>query len=272
MTALEKPDFRKKKRFISSWHAAVPAFAPVLASLRSGKLVEDENHSLINVSSGKYVYHGLDAGFDYAYKTQEGKTFWRYIFRPSLPLRECYHYEILSSLAIPVPQVLAVGDTRKFFVLKESFLVTSFLADTMDGRIFMEGGKYRTGYEDLCFAYCRKNLLYLAKLHDAGFFHKASHPRNFLFRETGKAEDVEIFWIDVARLRKGSCMKKAVIVDLHTFFRDMRLPEDKVTELLKIYTDAAEKKIFHSEKELLSSLVNFKRRPFTKKRYRIFAE
>ena len=86
MTALEKPDFRKKKRFISSWHAAVPAFAPVLASLRSGKLVEDENHSLINVSSGKYVYHGLDAGFDYAYKTQEGKTFWRYIFRPSIHL------------------------------------------------------------------------------------------------------------------------------------------------------------------------------------------
>lgn len=269
---MEKPDFRKKKRFICSWQAALDAFEPVLASLRAGKLVEDENHSLINVNNGKFVYHGKDSSFDYAYKTQNGKTFWRYIFRHSLPLRECYHYEILEKLSIPVPQILAVGDTRKFFVLKESFLVTSFLAGTYDGRIFMEGGKYRTGHEELCFDYCRKNLLYLAKLHDAGFFHKAAHPRNFLFRETGKEGEVEVFWIDVARLRKTFHRKRAVIMDLHTFFRDMLLPEEKVAELLKIYMDAAEKKVFHSEKELLDSLIHFKRRAFSKKKYHLFAE
>ncbi len=271
MCTVKNPGFRKRKRFIRSWNASLPAFSSVLAFLRSGKMKEDENHVLINYSNGKYVYHGKDAGFEYAYKTQNGKTFWRYIFQHSLPLRECYHYEILERLGIPVPQVLAVGDTRKFFVLKESFLITSFLKDTFDGRIFMEGGKYRNGHENLCFAYCRKNLLYLAKLHDAGFFHKAAHPRNFLFRETGKEGEVEVFWIDVARLRKSYCRKRAVVMDLHTFFRDMLLPEENVLQLLKIYMEKVEKKVFPSEKELFEALLHFKRRPFSKKKYQISA-
>lgn len=264
-------DFKRKKRYISSWAAAVPAFLPFLETLRSKASIEDENHVLINVSSGKYVYHCQDGGFDYAYKTQQGKTFWRYMLRASLPLRECYHYEVLESLDIPVPQVLAVGDTRRFFVLKESFLITSFLADTHDGRIFMEGGKFRSGYEAIRSVYCRKNLVFMAKLHDAGYFHKAAHPRNFLFRgETPEA--LEVFWIDVARMRKAKDIRKAVIMDLHTFFRDMRLPRQEVLDLIGFYLETVKCKQFQSADEVLELLVNFKRRAFSKRKYKLFAE
>ena len=60
-------------------------------------------------------------------------------------------------------------------------------------------------------------------------------------------------------------------MDLHTFFRDMLLPEENVLQLLKIYMEKVEKKVFPSEKELFEALLHFKRRPFSKKKYQITA-
>lgn len=264
------PDFRQAVRFRKSWASFVPGFESVLKKLRSREVPpEDERHHLINVSSGKYVYHCQVDGWDFAYKSQQGKTFWRYIFRPSLPLRECYHYVILHKLNIPVPRVLAVGDTRRNFVLKESFIITEFLNNTHDGRIFMPGGKFNTGYEALRRAFCEKNLELLAQLHNGGYFHKASHPRNFLFRGD-LPENMEIFWIDVARMRKIRNPRRTVIVDLHTFFRDMRLSKEEVLELTEFYLSRLEKKLFDSADELLQELIHFKRRCFSKCKYKLF--
>lgn len=265
------PDFRAAGRFRKSWQCCVPGFDAVLRDLRSmpaGEL-EDGNHQLINVSSGKYVYSCQCDGWKFAYKTQQGKTFWRYMFRPSLPWREALHYSWLHELGVPAPRVLALGDTRVSFVLKESFIITDFLAQTHDGRIFMPKGQFRTGYEDLCREFCIGNLKLLAKVHDAGYFHKASHPRNFLFRGD-TPESMEIFWIDVARMRKMSDPRRAVIVDLHTFFRDMRLPQTQVHELIGIYLQCLQKKLFNSSEELLQELINFKRRRFSRRKYKLF--
>ena len=185
------PDFKTKKRYFCSWSASIPAFAETLARLRKGALKEGETCSQIYESAGKYVFRGKMDGFDFAYKTQQGKAFWRYLFRNSLPLRECFHYAVLRNLGIPVPQVLAVGDTRKCFILKESFLVTEFLDRTEDGRVFMPGEKFRSGHEELRHAFAEKHLRELAKLHDGGYFHKAFHPRNRLFRGDSP-EEMEI--------------------------------------------------------------------------------
>lgn len=256
--------------FFKSWSCCVPGFENALARLRGGKLVEDATHKHIYEASGKYVWRCQDDGFDFAYKTQDGKKPWRYMFRASLPVREVKHYAILAALGIPIPDVYAVGDTRKFFILKESFLVTGFLENTVDGRIFMRGGEYRDGREELKREFCCRHLTLLAKLHDAGYYHKASHPRNFLFRgET--PENMEVFWIDVARLRRARDIRRAVVVDLHTFFRDMCLKKADLLRLLEFYSSRVENKIF-SRDEIFDQLVNFKRRMFSKKKYRLFEE
>ena len=266
------PDFRKAAKFRKSWSAALPEFQEVLTALRTQiPPPEDDSCKLINVSSGKYVFRCNISGWDFAYKTQQGKTPWRYICRPSLPLRECMHYEILYKLDIPIPQILAVGDTRKNFVLKESFIITGFLDDTTDGRIFMPGGKFRTGYEELRRAYCVEHLKLLARLHNAGFFHKAAHPRNFLFRGD-TPENLEVFWIDVARMRKMRSAKLAVTVDLHVFLRDMLLTKDEVKFLLELYLKHSNLQLYRSADELLYDLVHFKRRMFSRKKYRLFSD
>lgn len=265
------PDFKSKKRYFRSWSASIPSFAETLARLRKGALKEGEECFQIYESAGKYVFRGKMGGSDFAYKTQQGKAFWRYMFRYSLPLRECFHYAVLRDLKIPVPRVLAVGDTRKCFILKESFLVTEFLDRTEDGRVFMPEGKFRTGHGELRHAFAEKHLRELAKLHDGGYFHKAFHPRNLLFRGDSP-ETMEIFWIDVARLRKMRNAKRCVVMDLHTFLRDMLLPEKELDELLQVYLSAVKKKHFASQEELKDLLVHFKRRAFSRKKYRLFEE
>lgn len=255
--------------FWHSWACCEPDFAEVLPRLQAGTVPESDCYQLINVSSGKYVYRGHDGGFDFACKIQDGKKFWRYIFRPSLPLREVLHYHLLEQANFPVPRVLAVGEIRHFLQLKKSFLITEFLDNTADGRVFMPGGKMRTGFEDLRKAYIQKHLQLLAQLHDRGFFHKAFHPRNLLFR--GNTPDsLELFWIDVARLRRAGNIRRAIIVDLHTFFRDMRLDEAQTREMLAVYLAAAQQKLFATPETLLQELINFKRRPFSRKQYCIF--
>lgn len=263
------PQFIGKAVYNKSWYLCKPNFEAILQKLRSGSIPEDDKQKkLINYSSGKWVYHCQVDGYNFAYKTQEGKTFWRYLFHPSLPRREFNNYQILQELKIPVPQVLAVGDTRNCFVMSESFLITEYLEDTQDGRVFMPGGKLRDGNKELCKNFCEGHIKHLATLHDAGYFHKAFHPRNLLFR-TIDNNKMEFFWIDVARLRKAKDIKRSIIVDLHTFFRDMQLPFEEVKRLVGIYLVAVKVPVFQSVDEITYELVNFKRRAFSKRVYKI---
>ena len=92
-------ELSEKQQFCKSWNSTIPEFENLLTKIRNGKL--KDALELINVSSGKYVYHGKAEGFDFAYKTQQGKKFLRYIFRPSLPYREAQNYAVLEKLGIP---------------------------------------------------------------------------------------------------------------------------------------------------------------------------
>ena len=59
-------------------------------------------------------------------------------------------------------------------------------------------------------------------------------------------------------------------MDLHTFFRDMKLSEDETKELLGDYLKAVGHKLFTGPDELLEELIGFKRRIFSRKLYRLF--
>ena len=265
---------RSEKRR-SSWCLCEQNFAPVLKKLRETPPPRSAEAGLIYSSSGKYVWQ-ISSGIPgaaavTAYKTNPGKTPWRYIFNSSLPVREMRNYLRFEQLGLPVAEVVAAGDIRKNFILQETFIVTGFLENTCDGRQFMPGGSHRdeAGKRH---EFCRRNLELLAQLHRAKYFHKAFHPRNLLWRTT--AAEMEIFWIDVARCRPVYSwqMPRAVIVDLHTFFRDMRLERQETLELLRVYAAAAPAQFLPGNaEELLEKLIRFRRRLFSRKRYRLFS-
>ena len=86
---------------------------------------------------------------------------------------------------------------------------------------------------------------------------------------------MEIFWIDVARRRPSSPqkMKRAVLIDLHTFFRDMKLTRSQTVELLEHYRLFAPPEYLPgTTNELLQSLLDFRRRSFSRKKYQLFSE
>lgn len=264
-----------EKRY-SSWYISQKEFAPILEKLRKEPPGLTKEEGLINESSGKYVWK---VDFEMAgekriaaYKTNPGKTPYRYIFQSSLPIREMRNYLHFEAVGLPVVEVLAAGDVRKNFILKETFIVTAFLEGSEDGRVFMPGGSRRKEGE-LRRMFCRKNMELLAKLHNGSFFHKAFHPRNLLFR--GSEKDLEIFWIDVARCRKvsGRKMPWSIVKDLHTFFRDMLLPKEEVLSLLAHYLAFAPKGFLPEEPQaLLEELIHFRRHLFVKKSYKLFGE
>ena len=264
---------RKESRF-RSWRLAEPGFEGILKELRETPPPPAEEEGLIYTSSGKRVWHlRRESGgkvYDFAYKTNPGKGL-RYITNSSLPVRETRNYLLLESLGIPVPHVLAVGDARRFFILKETFLATEFIADTRDGMDFTPGGPLYADTEKKM-VFCRLHLEQLAKIHNANIFHKSYHPRNLLWRERGG--EMEIFLIDVPRCRRErpSGMFRAAVTDLHSFFRDMRMPRAQVEELVACYLQFRAPGTAPTAKEVLDALIHFRRRLFSRKKYKLFAE
>ena len=186
--------------------------------------------------------------------------------------REIRNYKRFRDLGIPVPRVFGGGDVRRWLILRETFMATEFIPDSADGRLFMPGGALN-GDTPLKLIYCRKHLALLAKIHDHRIFHKAFHPRNLLWR--GQGNDMEVFWIDVARCREAgtASMPRAVVVDLHTFFRDMRLTRAETAELLEYYLSCRTQGAVPADAaSLLDSLIHFRRRLFSSKKYPLFAD
>lgn len=267
INAIEKAESRRR-----SWSWAKPEFAPILAELRQNPPAPSPEAGLINESLGKLVWHLRRGGYDFAYKVQPAKSPLRYLLKPSLPMREARNYMRIKAVGIPCPEVLAVGDVRRNFRLQETFIATEFIADSLDGRVFMEGGKL---YDDMekKLEYCRRHFALLAQLHDALILHKAFHPRNLLFR-CNSAGEMDIFWIDVARCRRilPCYLNRAATVDLHTFFRDMHFEPETVRELVGFYLSRRKRGTYPGgANALFDSLVNFRRRAFSKREYQIFA-
>ena len=176
-------------------------------------------------------------GATVALKFCEGKAPWRYILNLSHPAREWRNYQALYKLGVPAAEVLAYGESRRGWKIENSFIVTRFLEGSRDGRDFMPGGKLRDD-AGMRRRFCELLAPQLAKLHRHGFFHKALHPRNVLYRGA-TPEEMEIFFIDVARcrIRFRSLMKGAILFDLYTPLRDLELPTEESREFLAGYLE-----------------------------------
>ena len=194
--------------------------------------------NLLTDSSGKQVWrielpngHGA-----VAYKFCEGKSPNRYILHLSHPGREWRNYQAIARMGVPSGEVLAFGETRKHhWRLKNSFIITRFIDNTRNGTDFMPGGRLRDD-EAMRRRFCLLIAPEIAKMHKHGFFHKALHPRNVLYR--GDTPDtMEVFFIDVARCKmRFSCrMPHVILFDLYTPLLDLKLPADESKAFLEAY-------------------------------------
>ena len=136
---------KKSENRLLSWSWAEEGFEEILTSIRSSRPEMSEAAGLINESAGKMVWrlkrrNSDGKEYDFAYKINPGKTPWRYIFKPSLAMREALNYRMFENMGIPVAHLLAVGDLRRIFLLKENYIATTFVGESLDGRCFMPGG------------------------------------------------------------------------------------------------------------------------------------
>lgn len=219
-----------------------------------------QKENMLTDSSGKQVWKISLPGNSgvFAYKHCEGKTPWRYIFDLSHPAREWRNYQAIYRMNIPAGKVVAYGEERCCGILKNSYIITEFIENTRNGCDFMPGGKYRDSLAERK-EFTRLLAPELAKMHKHGFFHKAIHARNVLYRNTDSGK-MEIFLIDVARCRIHfkSKMKSAVLFDLYTPLRDLQLTREENLAFIDEYRKHFPECPFSAE-ELVLHLKSFHR-------------
>ena len=234
--------WRQPLRFLYPADWCKPGFEQALAYLKDHPELRCEENLLTN-STGKLVWKiplpSEFGGGAVAWKLCEGKAPNRYIINLSHPAREWRNYQAIERMGIPSGEVLAFGETRKHhWKLEESFIVTRFIENTRNGCDFMPGGSLR-GNEAMRRRFCALIAPELAKMHKHGFFHKALHARNVLYRGNSP-EEMEIFLIDVARcrIRLPFAMPYVILFDLYTPLLDMELPTEENLAFLRAYRES----------------------------------
>ena len=168
-----------------------------------------------------------------AFKNYQEKRFWRYFLRPSLAAREAVGFEVAKELDIPVAEVLAFGENRRFFNLINAYFITRFEENTETLLYFKDHPEEHESLMQLL----KENILYLANLHAAGFVHCGAHPRNILWRKKGDGS-IESIWIDLASVRRtpgGKRYWKYILTDLSDFTEAFKLSQADLDMLIKEY-------------------------------------
>lgn len=186
----------------------------------------------------KYVLRvPTSRGFDIAYKSYfRIRNFHQYMLRPSSCASEAANYVMLAELGFPLPDLLAVGETRCGFVLKNTFLISRFVDDYRTGLDFFRDGIH-VGDEALFLEFCRGNLSLLAKLHDLGIVHRGFTPANLLYRRD--PDGMKFCWIDVADCRRSAIGTPQIATDMFHLFRYLKTAPETRRALEGWYLDAA---------------------------------
>lgn len=234
---------------MSSWSWVKKSFAEDFEMLsKSGVLRENGGAQIIWSTKQKYVLKVSCNGRNYVFKSyRKVRDIRKYLFRLSPCGFEAYNYQQLAAAGLPMAKVLAAGDTRYFFRLKNMFLMTEFAENFRDGRDFQPGGNL---FENTALReeYIVRNLQLLAKCHDAGFVHAGFTPANLLYqvRETPdeQGNNLKLCWIDVATARRFSLLypPRKMITDHIHFFRFLDIRGEDLRRYLQIYCDAVQVK------------------------------
>ena len=192
------------------------------------------------------------AGRVVAFKRYRTLRLFPYIYHMTPTAREALNYQKFQLLGLPMARLLAVGDDRRRFRPLSSFIVTEFAENCRDGRTFYPGGelKSKTAWRD---EFCRRNFELIAKLHDAGIYHRGFTPANELWRPRPEPDEagneLDIIWIDVASCRKlpAGWLRKRIPDDFVNFLRFFDFPTDTIRGFLQSYCNAVKVPRFDSD-------------------------
>ena len=252
----------KMIRLCRSWSWVLDSFSPDWEKLSRTELLQENGPSeMIWSTKQKFVLKvHTPENRVVAYKTYRYIKHPRsYIFRPSPTGLEALNYAALQKMGLPMAKLLAVGETRKFCFVKTAFLITEFVASSLDGTAFLPGKEYalnRAYLEE----FCTKNLAYLALLHDHGVIHNGSAPYNMLWKEKCAADRKEgdcldVIWIDVATCRRvpaGKGFIRKAGQDLAKFLIPFAFSKDELLSWVNFYCS----KVHYAEKESLAGILS----------------
>lgn len=231
-------DFLRYAISCGSWEWIRGDFAAEFAKLRqSGALTPGGVSPTLWQTGSKFVLKlTTSCGFAVyknSFRTKCGAKYW---LRPSQSAMEALNMLRFREAGFPVPELLAVGETRKFRSLKSSFLVSSFI-ESRDGRDFCPDGIHEND-DALKMRFCSEHLKLLAKLHDLGFMHDNFTPFNLLYRRDG---DIwHSWWIDLATCRRAHLITRWDISgEIFKLLQYLTLSAEQKHELVSVYVAAA---------------------------------
>lgn len=235
----EQVQAMRPSRFFT-WHWAVPPF-------RQGQQWLLDNHAEIrrgqylSDTPGKEVWRlsvpDYLGGADILYKFFVSEPDFSENFGArSLAVQEAANFAALRSLGIPVPGVLACGETRRWGRLTGGYIVTQFIPNTVDASILIPGkdwwerSRLRRGF-------CFKCMEHIGKAHACGCFHSAFHAHKILIDKDSPEDDPQLYWLDVSRcqFKPNLSMRKAIALDLVTLFIDLRPSAQEIKEYCAHY-------------------------------------
>ena len=184
-----------------------------------------------------------------AFKKYRKLRLFPYLYHRTPTAREAQNYQRLQLLGLPMAELLAVGDTRRCFRPESSFIVTEFASGCQDGRAFDPGGELEgeTAWRD---EFCRRNFELIAKLHDAGYYHRGFTPANELWRKRPEPDAagnrLDIIWIDVASCRRllPPMLRRKIPDDFVNFLRFFPFKPEEYEVFLQAYCRAVKVKRF----------------------------
>ena len=233
-------------------------FAEIYEELQQQDLLrEDGTAQMLWSTHTKFVIKvPLPDGRFAAYKTYRriDKPL-KFALRPSPCGFEAINFQQIRACGIPAVELLAVGDERRFFKLKNAFIATLFADGFENGRDFIRDG-VMAKESALLEEFIVRNMQYLARLHDIKIMHRGFTPANLLYRVRESADDMnnllDIKWIDVASCRRLSAwsINRNIADDMVQFFRFFDFDGEKLLKYLQVYCNAREKSAPPPEKIL----------------------
>ena len=233
---------------LRSWFWVHRDAAEIRDVLRAGPPGLDSGPEVLWQTKNKYVLRLKTAsGLDLACKWYVNIRQFPYSFLWTLAAKEAYNFKRFADIGLPLVKLVAAGEGRGFFNIRNAFVVTEFAEGFLDGRYFMEAFPHDNAMRD---EFTRKNLVLIARLHDAGFCHSGFTPMNELWRKLPKpdanGDQLDIRWIDIATCYRawGWFLKRRIVEDLGNFLRFYAFTPEERGEFLRIYLNATKVKRF----------------------------